>query len=162
MIGPTRNLIVVLVFGLFFSVVSTATAQQKGGQPNNSNAVEYQPGQVWNTDQGANVTILLVETDRKGDKVVHVRIDNVPVQSCGGFHLTTTIEHMALSEKMIRKSVIKLTKNNVGLPDAYFDAYRKWEKQKKHDLTKVPLQEAILSVSNLPGPMICNFRPNET
>jgi hypothetical protein len=93
---------------------------------------------------------------------VHVRVDNVPVQSCGGFNLTTTIEHMALSEKMMRKSMIDLVKNNVDLPDSYFDAYRKWEKQKKRELIKVPIQEAIRSVKTLPGPMICNFLPTQT
>ena len=106
--------------------------------------------------------ILLLEIGRNGGKVLHVRIDKVSVQNCGAFHLDDDHEHMALSEKMMRKSAINLAKNNVDLSDAYFAAYRKWEKQKRHGSTKVPLQEGTLSVSNLPVPMICDFRPSQT
>jgi len=52
---------------------------------------------------GPTVTILEVEDVPKVGKVVHVRIDNVPVSSCGSIQLTTTIEHMALAEKVMRQ-----------------------------------------------------------
>lgn len=163
MTSPIKSLIV-FVFGLLLSTTPVASAQQDGAQSNgpNSKTVEYKSGQVWKTDLGATVTILTVEDVRKVGKIVHVRIDNVPVQSCGGSHLTTTIEHMALSEKMMRKSAIDLVKNNIALPDSYFDAYREWEKKKNHKVINVPMQEAILSVETLPGPMICNILPSQT
>jgi hypothetical protein len=53
-------------------------------------------------------------------------------------------------------------KENVDRPDSYLDAYRKWEKQKKHEVVKVPIPESIRSVSALPGPMICNWLPSQT
>ena len=76
--------------------------------------------------------------------------------------LTKSIEHLALTEKMLRKSALDLVNENTALPDSYLDGYREWEKQKKHEVLKVPIQEAILSVSTLPGPMICNLLPTRT
>jgi hypothetical protein len=139
-------------------------AQQDAGQPSDSNSktIEYKPGQVWETGFGPTVTILKVEELPKFGKVVHVRVDNIPVQNCGGFHLTRTIEHMALTEKMMRKGATDLIKDNVDLPDPYFDAYRKWEGQKKREVIKVPIQKAIVKSGEPLGPIICNFLPGQT
>jgi hypothetical protein len=132
MINSIRNLSLV-VFGLSLSIVPTAWSQREASPPGDSNSktIEYRPGQVWETGFGPIVTILKVEELPKVGMVVHVRIDNVPVQNCRGFHLTRTIEHMALAEKMMRQGATNLIKDNVDLPDSYFDAYRKWEKQKR-------------------------------
>jgi len=124
--------------------------------------VEYRPGQVWITDQGITVTILAIEDARRVGKVVHVRIDKIPFQSCGDIHLTRAIEHLALTEKMVRKSRLVLSKDDVVLPESSIDAYRKWEEQKKHEVVKVPIQKAILTEGDELGPMICNFVPSET
>ena len=124
--------------------------------------VEYRPGQVWITDQGITVTILAIEDAHRVGKVVHVRIDKIPFQSCGDIHLTRAIEHLALTEKMMRKSGLVLSKDNVVLPESSIDAYRKWEERKKHEVVKVPIQKAILTEGNELGPMICNFVPSET
>jgi hypothetical protein len=152
------NLIVLI---LIFSIVPTTGAQQKIGQPNDSQltTVEYKTGQVWKTGFGPTVTILKVEDLSKIGKVIHVRIDNVPDGTCGPVQLTKSIEHLALTEKMVRRSAIDLVEKNADLPDSYFDAYRKWEQQKKRDVLKVTIQEAILSTEGLPAPMICNFLP---
>ena len=124
--------------------------------------VEYRPGQVWITDQGITVTILAIEDAHRVGKVVHVRIDKIPFQSCGDIHLTRAIEHLALTEKMMRKSGLVLSKDNVVLPESSIDAYRKWEERKKHEVVKVPIQKAILTEGNELGPMTCNFVPSET
>jgi hypothetical protein len=52
-----------------------------------------------------------------------------------------------------------LLEENVELPDAYFEAYRQWEKVKKPKILKSPLREVIGSA---PSPMICNLLPVQT
>jgi hypothetical protein len=136
----------------------TAQSQQEDSIPKTN---EYKIGQVWTADRGITVTILAVEDIRKVGKVVHVRIDRIPVQTCGDIHLIRTIEHLALTEKVMRKSGLDLLKDNVDLPESYLDAYRKWEEQKKHDIVKVPIQKAILASGSVMGPMICNFVPSQ-
>jgi hypothetical protein len=154
------NQMTVLGCVLLLASLPRATAQS---QPDDSNSktVEYKSGQVWTIGQGITVTILAVEDVHRVGKVVHVRIDKTPVQSCGDIHLTRSIEHLAL-EKMMRKSGLDLLKDNVDLPESSIGAYRNWEEQKKHEIAKVPIQKAILPVGTLPGPMICNFVPSRT
>jgi hypothetical protein len=163
MINPIRNLILV-VFGLSLSIVPAAGAQREASPPGDSDSktIEYKPGQVWETGFGPMVTILKVEELPKVGRVVHVRIDDVPVQNCGGFHLMRTIEHMALAEKVMRKGATNLIKDKVDLPDSYFEAYRKWEEQKKREVIKVPIQEAVFRSGEPLGPIICNFVPSQT
>jgi len=151
------------VSALLLSLLPTASPQEKVGQPNDpQKIVEYKAGQVWKTPFGPTVTILKVEELSKLGKVVHVRVDKVPDGSCGSVQFTKSIEHLALTEKMMRKSALDLVNENTDLPDSYLDAYREWEKQKKHVVLKLPIQEAILSVSTFPGPMICNLLPTRT
>jgi hypothetical protein len=163
MINPIRRLSLV-VLSLSLSIVPMSGAQRDAGTPadSNSKTIEYKPGQVWKTGFGPIVTVLKVEALPKVGRVVHVRVDNVPVQNCGGFHLTRTIEHMALAEKVMRKGSTALIKDNVDLPDSFFEAYRKWEKQKKREVIKEPMQEAVHRSSEPFGPIICNFLPSQT
>jgi hypothetical protein len=127
-----------------------------------SRTVEYKPGQVWKTSfSPALVTILKVEDLPKVGKVVHVRIDNLPNVGCESLEFTGSIQHLAFTEKMLRGGLVALIKDNADLPNSYFDEYRIWEKQEKHQFTKVPIEQIILGAS-LPGPIICNFLPRET
>jgi hypothetical protein len=155
-IGVRRT--TVLGCALILGCLPAATAQN---QPNDSKpkTAEYKSGQVWTVGQGITVTVLAVEDLHKIGKVIHVRVDKIPLQTCGDLHLTRTIEHLALTEKMMRKSRLDLLQDSVDLPESSVDAYRKWEEQKKHDVAKVTIQEAIPPV---PGPMICNFAPSQT
>jgi hypothetical protein len=144
---------------LLLSIISAASAQEQAAQPTNSppQTVEYKSGQVWRTELGATITILAVD-----GKIVHVRVDNIPVGSCGGVHLTTTIPHIALTEKMMQKSTYGLVKDSVDLPDSYLDEYRNWKSKKKHEMLKVPLRMKIQMVSQSGSGMICNFLPSQT
>jgi hypothetical protein len=146
---------------LLLASVSTAKAQSRTDN-SNPNSAEYRSGQLWTTDQGISVTVLAIEDVQRVGKVVHVRIENTPYQSCGDIHLTRAIEHIALTEKMMRRSELVLSKDNIVLPESSIDAYRKWEEQKKHQIFKVPIQKAILAESDVMGPMICNLRPSQT
>ena len=153
---------IVLVVGtiLLATGVSGVAAQTKTDS-SNLKSVDYRAGQVWTMNQGITVTVLAVEEIRRVGKVVHVRVDKIPWQSCGDVHLTRAIEHLAVTEKMLLKSALALSKDNVELPESSVEAYRSWEAQKKHDITKVPLQKAILDKGSVP-PMICNFAPSQT
>jgi hypothetical protein len=143
-----------LIFGvLLLWIVSTAE----------SKTVEYKPGQVWKTPFGGAtvVTILKIENLPKLGKIVHVRIDKLPNIGCGGLEFTQSIQHLAFAEKMLRGGLTDLIEENAELPDSYFDEYRQWEKQQKHELVKIPIQQFILNASS-PGPRICNFLPHQT
>jgi hypothetical protein len=96
-------------------------AQDRPDNPN-SKTMEYKSGQVWKTSRGVTVTILAVEDVRRTGKVVHVRVDNIPLQSCGDVHLTRAIAHLAFTEKMMRKSQLDLSKNDADLPESSIDA----------------------------------------
>jgi hypothetical protein len=146
---------------LLLASLQTGMAQSKTGN-SNLHAVEYRAGQLWTTGQGITVTVLAIEDVHGVGKVVHVRIDRIPYQSCGEIHLTRAIEHIALTEKMMRKSELVLSKDNIDPPESSIDAYRKWEDQKKHQILKVPIQKAILTGGDAMGPMICNFVPSQT
>lgn len=118
---------------------------------------EYKSGQVWKYNapwaEGSTVIVLKVDTRGSKDTVVHIRIEKVPAQSCGGFHVTTTIEHLAIQEKALRRSTTQLITEHIELPDSYFDAYREWEHARRKEIIKRPLRE--LSLSPAVG-MICN------
>lgn len=120
----------------------------------------FKLGQVWTVDQGITVTILAIDEDRKAGKVIHVRVDNIPWGTCGKFHLTRAIEHIAVTEKMLVSSGLVLSKENVDLPPSSIEAYRTWQAQKKREIAKTPLLRLIQAQS--PGPMICDFLPNQT
>jgi hypothetical protein len=136
---------------------SAAPAQQV---PGDNAKVEYQPGQVWKyktapgTEQST-VLILKVEPEGKAGNLIHVRIENLPLPSCRPFHLTTVVEHLAVTEKMLRKSTIVLLSENVALPESYLDAYREWTKHRPK-IVKRPLAEVVAPPSV--GPLICNWR----
>jgi hypothetical protein len=121
----------------------------------------YKAGQVWKFDDllglgDSTITILKVESRPKVGTVIHVRIDKIPAGDCGSIHLTTNIEHLALTESTLRESTFELLKENVELPDAYFEAYRRWEKEKKPEILKSPLYQVVLPK---PSVMICNLLP---
>jgi hypothetical protein len=124
-------------------------------------APEYKAGQVWKYKTAASVDdsvliILKVETGGKKDNLVHIRIDGMPLPSCGGFHLTTSIEHLAVTEKALRKTTTQLLKESVALPDNYFIAYNEWRSNRHREVIQRPLSEVVLPAP--PGMLICNWR----
>lgn len=147
------SLVAVVLLATSFPAVSSQTKTDE------SKSVEYKTGQVWTANQNITVTILAVEDVHKVGTVIHVRVDKIPWQTCGDVHLTRAIEHLAVTEKMMRKSALVLTKDNSHLPESSVEAYRKWQTQKNHEIYKVPLQKAILGAV---PPMICNFVPSQT
>src|SRR5215469_9910666 len=147
---------------LLGAVLLTGGALSVMAQDQVDKTPSYKSGQVWIMDQGITVTILAIEDVHKVGRVVHVRVDKIPLQSCGEVHLTRAIEHLAVSEKMMLKSGLVLSKDNVDLPESSVEAYRKWQAQKKREIAKTPLQKAILTMGDAMGPMICNLVPAQT
>lgn len=152
---------VALTGALLFTTSMGLTAQN---QPNGTNpkTTDYKLGQVWTNNEGITVMILAIEDVRKVGKVVHLRVDNIPWQSCGDIHLTRTVEHIAVTEKAFLNSGLVLAKGNVALPESSVEAYRKWQGQKKHEIAKTPLPAIIRAQSYVPEPMICNVLPGQT
>ena len=105
---------------------------------------------------GITATILAIEDVRKLGRVIHIRVDEIPWQSCGDIHLTRTIEHVAVTERMLLKSNLVLVKENVDLPQSSIEAYRRWQGEKKHEIAKVPLPVVIQTQGFVSGPGICD------
>jgi len=147
-------------FSLVLVVASLPKAMAQSQRDNpKPKAAEYRPGQLWVMDRGITVTILAIEDVHRLGKVVHVRVDRIPSGNCGDIHLTRTIEHLAVTEKMLLTSDLVPSKDNVDLPESSIEAYRKWEGQKKRDVAKVPLQKAISGEGQW---SICNLVPSQT
>jgi hypothetical protein len=156
-----RTNVAPLLGALLLAASSGVTAQN---QPDGTNAkpMDYKLGQVWTMNGGITATVLAIEDVRKVGRVIHIRVDNIPWQSCGNVHLTRTIEHMAVTEKMMLKSNLVLSKENVDLPQSSIEAYRKWQGEKKHEIAKAPLPAVIQAQGYVPGPGICNVFPSQT
>jgi hypothetical protein len=156
-----RTNLAFLIGALLLAGSSGVTAQS---QPDGTNPTtkDYKLGQVWTMNGGITATILAIEDFRKVGRVIHIRVDKIPWQSCGGIHLTRTIEHIAVTEKMLLKSNLVLSKENVDVPQSSIDAYRKWQGEKKHEIAKAPLSAVIQAQGYVPGPGICNVLPNQT
>jgi hypothetical protein len=124
--------------------------------------VEYKAGQLWRyTGDGLTITILKVEDLPKIGRVIHVRVDNITVPGCAGIRLTKTVDHIAVTEKMMRKSGGDLVRENTDLPDSYFEGYREWQKQKRPLIVK-NMTIAELVRRNVDLPLICNLFPAKT
>ena len=146
-------------------ILLLAVCPNPAAQNNSASAatpLEYKVGQVWTTSQALTVTILALEDVRKVGRIVHVRIDKIPVQTCGNIHWTRTVEHLAMTEKMMRASRLDLLKDTVDLPESSIEAFRTWQLNQKHEIAKVPIQKAILPSGSQITPMICNFIPSQT
>jgi hypothetical protein len=128
--------------------------------PAKQQLIAYKAGQVWKFNDlrfnDPTITILKVESHPKVGNIIHVRIDKLPAGDCGNIHLTSSIEHLAVTESSLRSSAYQLLEENVELPDAYFDAYRRWDKKKKPKILKSPLRDEVISSV---GAMICNLLP---
>lgn len=153
------NLILPMGALLLVASVQLNGQTQHGALPK---TIDYKLGQVWTMSDGISVIIVAIDDVRKIGRVVHVRIDNIPWQSCGDIHLTRTIDHLAVTEKMLRDSGMPLSKENADLPGSSIEAYRRWQHEKKHEIAKVPLPVVIRTQGYVPAPIICNFVPNQT
>src|SRR5258708_888931 len=125
--------------------------------------VEYKTWQSWRNanSNGPIITVLKVEDLPKIGRVIHVRVDDIPVPGCAGIHLTNSIDHIAVTEKMMRKSVHDLLRLDTDLPDSYFEGYREWQKQKKPQIMKDKTISDVIRMK-ADAPLICNFLPSKT
>jgi hypothetical protein len=105
----------------------------------------YQVGQVWKyktapKGEGSTILILKVESTGKKGNLIHIRVDNIPVP-CGNLHITTSWEHVAITERALRESTTQLIYKNVGdLPDSYL---RGWHESYPGTVDR-PLSKLVL------------------
>lgn len=156
------NINTVALIGALLLTTSPGLPAQNQPDSTIPKTTDYKLGQVWTMNEGITVTILAIEDVHKVGRVVHVRVDNIPWQSCGDIHLTRAIEHIAITEKVLVNSGLVLSKDNVALPDSSVEAYRKWQGKKKREIAKAPLPAIIRAQGYVPGPMICNVLPSQT
>lgn len=149
---------------LALSVVFSLCVAFSEGQVQTASVIDastqYKAGQVWKykTARGAEesrIVILEVQSREKNGSLVHVRIENLPVPHCAGLHFATTIGHLAVPEKVLRKSTTVLLADQANLPESYFDAYREWQKNRHKEIVKRPLAE--VAVPEWGCPVIVNF-----
>ena len=107
--------------------------------------------QVWkyanrNGEDSSTLTILEIEKYEKGDTIIHIRVDNVKInspQSATGY--TNFIGHLPYSEIAISKSVTSLVGQNENLPD-FSEGYNQWKEawdNGKAGYWTIELKEAI-------------------
>ena len=156
----SRSLVPVFAAVVVFALIPVSGFGQDSAEKRDQ--IEYKRGQVWQFVGGeATITVLKVDDQSKFGRVIHVRVDNVPVPACAGLHLTRTIEHVALTEKMMRMSSVRLVRENADLPDSYFEGYRLWQKRKKPEVLKNETMTDVIR-RNADVPLICNFLPAKT
>jgi len=140
------------------AVIAAAMVAASAQAPPGKDRLDYKAGQVWLSENGETITVLKVEDVRRVGRVIHIRVDNVPVPACRGIHLTRSIDHIALTEKMMRKSSAALIEETIELPDTYLDAYRAWQKRKNPIILKdQTVADEIRRTFEMP--LICNFLP---
>ena len=112
---------------------------------------KFKVGQVWkyanrNGEDSSTLTILKIEKYEKGDTIIHIRVDNVKInspQSATGY--TNFIGHLPYSEIAISKSVTSLVGQNENLPD-FSEGYNQWKEawdNGKAGYWTIELKEAI-------------------
>ena len=112
---------------------------------------KFKVGQVWkyanrNGEDSSTLTILKIEKYEKGDTIIHIRVDNVKInspQSATGY--TNFIGHLPYSEIAISKSVTNLVGQNESFPD-FSEGYNQWKEvwdNGKAGYWTIELEEAI-------------------
>jgi hypothetical protein len=102
------------------------------GDGNDSNAVDFEPGQIWTYDvrrgeEQSRLTVCLVEGEG-GRRVVHVAVDRLRLanpNAPSGF--SDRIGHMAFHEDSLRKSVRTLEQTSESVP-AFGPGYESWQR----------------------------------
>src|SRR5690242_20229088 len=76
---------------------------------------EYRVGQIWKYNappsaEGSLILILKVSKDGGRGAVIHIRVLGVPIR-CGNVNVETSVGHLAVTEKALRKSTTELVDN---------------------------------------------------
>jgi hypothetical protein len=163
-VGTHMNTNPLPLIGLLLLLTSLGLQGQSRPDGTIQKTIDYKLGQVWTMDRGITITILAIEDGRKAGKIVHVRVDKIPWQSCGEIHLTRMIEHVAVTEKIMLMSGLVFSQEDVALPQSSIEALRMWQgqKQKKRQIWKAPLPALIQAQGYVPGPISCDSFPRPT
>ena len=70
------------------------------------------------------MTVLKVEALPKIGTIVHVRVDRIRLRNCSGGPEPDTFQHMPFTRDAIERSISKLEKDGVDIPD--LSGYEQW------------------------------------
>lgn len=96
----------------------------------------FEEGQVWSyknrVGEGKSTILILyienLDSSLKEDKVIHIAIDNIKIKNLkNNKKISNGIQHVPLSERALKDSILKLEKHNVELPD-FREDYNYWKK----------------------------------
>ena len=149
--NPTNKAIFgVFLFCLVVIAAPFANAQevQKGLGPSKE---EYKVGQKWSYharpgEEDSYLVIVKIENEPKVGTIIHVALSGLKVKNRRGRNgLTETANHLPFSKEAIDKSVLKLLKENVDLPN-FEEGYRLWREAfeaKRAGIYTIPVAEAV-------------------
>ena len=114
-----------------------------------SSLPEYKAGQVWSAELDSSITILGVDDTHK-QRLIHVRVE-APILGCNKIRLSATVEHIVVTEKVLRKSTRALAKEFASI-----DLNGPWETQqrRKHKVSGKDLTEMIRMTESQPCPIM--------
>jgi len=78
-----------------------------------SSLPEYKAGQVWSAELDSSITILGVDDTHK-QRLIHVRVE-APILACSKIRLTAMVQHVIVTEKVLRKSTTTLAKEPASI-----------------------------------------------
>lgn len=114
------------------AAVEKAASPRAGPEASVTEAT-FRAGQVWQyrsrpAEEGAILTVLLVERDPKIGQIVHFRLDGLHLRSPenpGGY--ADSIDHLPMSGAALARSVTTLVRDSEPLPD-FQDDLRAWRR----------------------------------
>jgi hypothetical protein len=118
--------------------------------------VDFEAGQIWEYatrpgEASSRLTVLKVESAEKLGEIVHIRLDGVAIKGPKG-ETVTTISHLPYSELALRKSVTRLAREKVQVPD-FAEGYKSW-KDAKGGVFTIPVSECVEI-------MVCTHGPGD-
>jgi len=125
------RIITFIMFPLWLSCMSAQVVSAQASKTGVPASLEYKAGQRWSYktragEEGSFLIILKVENDPKLGTIVHIALDGLKVKnrrSPDG--LIERADHLPFAKGAIDKSVLKLLKENVDLPD-FEEGYQMW------------------------------------
>jgi hypothetical protein len=115
------------VLAILFTMI--CAGKDKGASLKVLHDEKYKPGQVWTyktraNEQESTLTILRVEEMPDKKRIVHIRVDHIPLTNCTGGRAPDTFEHMPFSKEALNESVIEVVRTGT-VPD-FRSGYSEW------------------------------------
>ncbi len=117
-----------------FLTVAFVTLSAAAGWKGNLKEVrdkKYQPGQVWGYktrpgEELSTLTVLRVEEEQLGKRIVHIHVDGVHLRNCTGGPEPNTVEHMPFAKESLDASITQELRK--GSVPSFKNGYSEWRK----------------------------------